>query len=181
MENNTSLNISWDFNGYLVCQIPMNTVEVELKIKTTQGKYNLSKDTCMRTERYCPWDRVDRRTKIHTKKRRAIRREADTETKTTSSETDIQDGEGFPYLPKVITNPEFAKIIPLTESEDNEIEIVNPNFIEEYCGECLKKYNRCWCYKSDWDDDLIEIETPKGPTNKSNKPWKLNLTMMPMR
>ena len=90
--------------------MPANTVEVELKIKTTQGKYTLSKDMCTRTERYHPWDRVDRRTKIHTKKRRAIRREADTETITTSSETDIQEREGFSYPPKVFTNPEFAKL-----------------------------------------------------------------------
>ena len=103
-------------------------------------------------------------------KRRAIRRKADTETITTTSKTDIQDGEGFSYPPKVFTNPEFAKTIPLTESEDNEIETINPNFIEEYCRESVMKYNRCWCYRSDWDDDLIEIETPKCPTKKSNKP-----------
>ena len=98
MECNAALNISCNFNGYLVCQMPTNTVEVELKIKTTWGKYTLSKDMCTRTERYCPWDRVDRRTKIHTKRRRTTRREADTKTMTTSSETDIQNGEaGWKY------------------------------------------------------------------------------------
>ena len=140
--------------------MPTNIVEVELKRKTTQGKYTLNKDTCTRTERYHPWDRADRWTKIHTKRRRTIRREADTETITTSSETDIQDGEGFSYPPKVFTNPEFAKTIPLTESDDNdEIEVINSNFIGEYCSKCAKKYDRCWCYKSesDWDEDLIEI------------------------
>ena len=37
--------------------MPTNMVEVELKIKTTQGKYTLHKDTCTWTERYNPWDR----------------------------------------------------------------------------------------------------------------------------
>ena len=55
MENNKALNVSPDFNGYLVCQIPANTVEVGLKIKTTRGKYTVIKDTHMRMERYHPW------------------------------------------------------------------------------------------------------------------------------
>ena len=46
---------------------------------------------------------------------------------------------------------------------NSNIEVTDPNFIGEYCGEYAKKYNRCWCYKSDWDNDLFEIETPKGP------------------
>ena len=50
MEHNTALNLSCNFNGYLVCQMPMNTVEVELKIKTTRGKYTFNKDTCTRTD-----------------------------------------------------------------------------------------------------------------------------------
>ena len=33
MEHNTTLNISCNFNAYLVYQMPMNTVEVELKNK----------------------------------------------------------------------------------------------------------------------------------------------------
>ena len=140
MECNAALNISSDFNGYLVCQMATNTVEVEVKIMTTWGKYTLSKDTCTRTERYHPWDRADRRTKIHTKKRRTIRREADTETRTTSSETDIQNGDGLSYLPEIFTNPEFSKTIPLIESDDDdEMEVVNPNFIGEYCSEYVQR------------------------------------------
>ena len=159
MEHNGTLNLSCDFKGYLVCKIPTNTVEVELKIKTTWGKYTFTKDTCTRTERYCPWDRVDKRAKIHMKKRKVVRREGDVETVSTNSETDIQDGEGFSYPPKVFTDPELANTISLTNSDDNDVneiditnsnvEVTNPNFIEEYCGECVKKYNRC--YKSDWD------------------------------
>ena len=37
----------------------------------------------------------------------------------TNSETDIQDGEGSAYAPKIYTNPNYAIAVPLTESEDN--------------------------------------------------------------
>ena len=106
MKYNAALNVSCNFDGYLVCQMPTYMVEVELKIKITRGKYSLNKDMCTRTERYHPWDRMS---KIHTKRRRTTRREADTETVTTSSETDIQNGKGFSYPPEILTNLEFAK------------------------------------------------------------------------
>ena len=61
MDHNTALNFACNFNGYLVCQMPADTVEMELKIKTTRGKYTLHKYTCMRTERYHLWDRADER------------------------------------------------------------------------------------------------------------------------
>ena len=127
-----------------------NMVEVELKIKTTQGKYTLIKDTCTRTERYHPWDRVDRGAKIHTMKRRTSRKEmvSVNTVDSTNSEMDIQDREGFAYAPKIFTNPNYAVTVPLTESEDNEVELVSKNFIGEYCGECARRYNRCWCDKS---------------------------------
>ena len=103
--------------------MPTNMVEVELKIKTTRGKYTLNKDTCTRIERYCPWNRVDRRAKIHTEERRTSRKEVvnvDT-VDSTNSETDMQYGEGFAYVPKIFTNPNYAATVPLTESEDNEV------------------------------------------------------------
>ena len=107
MDCNTALNIACDFNGYLGCQMPADTVERELKIKTTRGIYTLHKDSCMRTERFCLWDRVDKRYKIHTR-RRTTRREFESEI-TSNSETDIQTGKGFTYPPEIYTNPEFAK------------------------------------------------------------------------
>ena len=123
MEHNNALNVSCNFNGYLVCQIPKNTVEVELKIKTTRGKYTLNKDTYTRTKRYHPWDRAGRRVQIHTKKRRTPRRETiniDTPGDSNNSETDIQDGEGFACAPKVFTNPEYVASLPQTESESSD-------------------------------------------------------------
>ena len=155
MEHNTALNLSCDFNGYLVCQMPANTAKVELKIKTITGKYTFNKDTCTRTERYHPWDRADRRTKIHTEKRRTNRKKVNKDT----------DGAGFAYAPKIFTNPNYAATIPLIESENSEVELTNNNFIGEYCGECVKRYKRCWCGKYNWDEELMKVETPKGLTN----------------
>ena len=120
-----------------------------MKIKTTQSKYTFNKDSCTRTGRYNPWDRADRRAKVNTKKRTTSRKEVEVETvDSTNSEMDIQDGEGFSYAPKIFTNPEFVTTIPLTESEDNQVELTNKTFIGEYCSKCVKKYNRCWCFKS---------------------------------
>ena len=101
----------------------------------------------MRTERYRPWDRADKRFKIHT--RRTTRREVESET-TSNSETDIQTGKGFAYPPEIYTNQEVAKTIDLTDTDnDEDVETTNPNFIGEFCEQCLKKYNRGWCFKSD--------------------------------
>ena len=70
MELNKALNIAYDFKGYLVCQILDNTVKVELKIKTTGGKYTLIKDAHMRMGKYRAWDRADRRAQVHSKRKR---------------------------------------------------------------------------------------------------------------
>ena len=159
--------------------MPADTVEVELKIKMTRGKYTLNKDTCMRTERYHPWDRVDKRSKIHTR-RTTARREVDSEMVTSNSETDIQNGKGSLYPPEVYTNPDLANTIPLTDT-DNDVDVTDPNFMGEFCKECVKKYDRCWCYKSDLIEDLIDVETPKAPTNKSNDLQNLTITIIPQR
>ena len=179
MDCNTALNVACNFDGYLVCQMPADTVEVELKIKMIRGKYSLHKDTGMRTERYHPWDRADKRSKIHTK-RRTTRREVDSEIITSNSETDVQTGKGFAYPPEIYTNPDFAKRISLTDTDNDDVEIINANFIGEFCKECVKKYNRCSCYKSDREEDVVDAEAPKAPT-KPNDPKNLTMTMMPKR
>ena len=180
MNSNTILNVSCDFNGYLVCQMPADTVEIELKIKTKRGKYTLHKDISTRTERYHPWKREDKRSEIHTKRRaREVKSEV-----TRNSETDIQMGKGFAYPLEIFTNPEFAKTVPFTDMDckEIEVEVTNPNFMGEFCSECIKKYNRCWCFKSDWEDDLIDIETHRVSTKtKANISQQLTVTVMPKR
>ena len=129
-------------------------------------------------ERYHPQDRADSRAQIHTKKRKTPRREAvniDNSVDSTSSETDIPDGEGFAFAPKVFTDPNFVATVPQTEIEGSNP--VQGNFIGKYCEKCANKYNRCWCNGSDWDEDLTEVELPKAPTNNQNN--KTNNTKQP--
>ena len=52
MSMNKQLNVSCDFKGYLVCQIPKDVLEVELKVKTKWDKYSLIKDLHSRMEKY---------------------------------------------------------------------------------------------------------------------------------
>ena len=64
------LKATCDFkDGLLVCQVPKDVVEVELKVKTRWGKHTLIEDQHSRTEKFCPWDRADRRVMIKKKKR----------------------------------------------------------------------------------------------------------------
>ena len=91
---------------------------------------------------------------------------------------DIQMGKGFMYPPEIFTNPEFAKTVPLTDTDSEEVEVTNPNFRGEFCKECIKKYNRCWCFKLDWEEDLVDVETPRVLTTKSNNSQQLTVTVM---
>ena len=102
---------------------------------------------------------------------------------TTSLEMDIPNGEGFVYAPKVFTNQNYAATLPQTETECSDLEVVQNNFIGEYCEKCIKKHNRCWCNGSDWDVDLMEVELPNSPTtNPSNKTKQPNsLTQISIR
>ena len=125
MNCNTTLNSTCEYDGYLVCKMPADTVEMELKIKTKRGKYTLHKDTNTRTERYHLWVRADKRSKIHTKKStRGVESEV-----TGNSETDIQTGKGFAYPSEIFTNPQFSRTMPLTDMDSEEIgvDVTNPN------------------------------------------------------
>ena len=140
MENNKALDVSCNFNGYLVCQIPANTVEVELKIKTTRGKYTLIKDAHTRMERYHPWDTANRRAKVYSIKRRSPRREICSKNtmvdNSTCSEMDIPNGEGFVYAPKIYTDSKFAATLLQIKTECNETKTAQKDFIGEYCAMC---------------------------------------------
>ena len=87
----------------------------------------------------------------------------------------------------MFTDPDFTATVPQTETEDNDLEVVQNNFIGEYCEKCVTKYNRCWCNGLDWDEDLMEVEPPKSPTNyqssnkTNNAKQSNNLTLVSIR
>ena len=66
-----TLNATCNLNGYLFCRMPGDTLEVEIKVKTKCGKYIMFQDTHTQTEKYCSWDRADRRSSMHTRRRNA--------------------------------------------------------------------------------------------------------------
>ena len=122
MALNKTLNATCDLDGYLFCRIPADTLEVEIKVKTKWGNYSMFQDTYTRTEKYCAWDRADRRSSVRTRRRRTPHREVKSShvENNTTSETDVPVGQGFRYPLQVLTDPEFAATVPQTEGEEEE-------------------------------------------------------------
>ena len=122
-----------------------NALEVEVKIKTRWGKYTLLQDTCTCREKYCSWDRTDRRISVHTRRRRTPQREvvSSNNNTNTNSETDVPVGECLGYPPQVATDLESAANISHTEDELSNVEGNKLNFIGEYCKKCVGNHNRC--------------------------------------
>ena len=154
---NKTLNVTYDLDGYLFCRMPGDTLEVEIKVKTKWGKYTMFQDTYTHTEKFCSWDRADRRSSMHSRRRRTPQREVHSSHDNTTSETDIPVGEGLGYPPQVFTDPEFVATVPLME--DEEVEEVSNKFIGNYCEVCDKcGETRCWFNSSEWGEELIDIE-----------------------
>ena len=170
MALNKTLSATCDLDGYLFCRVPDNALALEVKIKTRWGKCTLFQDTYTCTEKYCSWDRADRRANIHTRRRRTPQREVMSSNNNTNktSETDVPTGEGFGYPPQIFTNPEFATNISHTEDELSNIKEGRLNFVGEYCEKCLSQYNRCWCNASDWSKDLEIDNNDKNEENLNN-------------
>ena len=52
--SNKSLNATaCNLDGYLFCKMPAGTLEVEVKVKTTRGKFSMVQDIHTRAEKYC--------------------------------------------------------------------------------------------------------------------------------
>ena len=126
MNMNQQLNASCDFLGYLVCQMPKDVVEVELKVKTKWGRYTLIKDFHTRTEKYCSWDSADCWARIHVRRRRMpCHVNSNDECKnpisnstSTDSGTYIPTGKGVGYPPKIFTNPKVAENVTHSDTEN---------------------------------------------------------------
>ena len=51
MASNKSLNATCNLDGYLFCKVPAGALEVEVKVKTTWGKFSMVQDIHTRTEK----------------------------------------------------------------------------------------------------------------------------------
>ena len=165
MALNKTLNATCDLDVYLFCRMPADTLEVEIKVKTKWGKYSMFQDTYTHTEKYCAWDRANRRSSVQTRRRRTPHREVrSSHEDNTTLETGVAVGQGLRYPPQVFTDPEFAATVPQTEEE----EVSNNKFIGKYCDtytKCGETY--CWCNSSDWEEGLLDIENPNTNANPS--------------
>ena len=85
---------------------------------------------------------------------------------------DIPNGEGFACAPEIYRDPKFAATLPQIKTECDETETAQKDFIGEYCSTCIKKYDRCWCNRSDWDIDLMEVEQTNNPPINLTNPTK---------
>ena len=51
MASNKSLYAACDLDGYLFCKMPAGALEVEVKVKTTWGKFSMVQDMHTRMEK----------------------------------------------------------------------------------------------------------------------------------
>ena len=153
------LSISLDFQGYLVCQIPADALEVELKIKTKWGKFNLHTDQFTRGEKYRAWQKANR-CKIHSTSRKHL---SDSHLNISSdSSMFINHDEGLGFPPKIFvdsnSDQEFPPHIPI---------------LEDYCRTCLTEKVRCSCQPmSNWSGELIDTTQLAPPTQTITKTVK---------
>ena len=148
------LSVNLDFQGYLVCQIPADALEVELKIKTKWGKFTLHTDQFTRTERYRAWRKANR-CKIHSRRRKHL---TDSNLNISSdSSTFINHGQGLGYPPKIFVDSDSDQELP-----------PHIPILEDYCRTCLTEKVRRSCHPtSDWSDELIDT-TQLVPPNMDN-------------
>ena len=75
MALNKSLNATCNLDGYLFYRMPAEALEVEIKVKPKWGKFSMLQDTHTRMEKYCAWEKADRRSNVRTRKRKTPHRE----------------------------------------------------------------------------------------------------------
>ena len=156
MNQSQPLSISVDFQGYLVCQIPADALEVEHKIKTKWGKFTLHTEQFTRTEKYRAWRKANRH-KIHSRRRRCL---SNSHLNISSdSSTFINQGQGFGYPPKIFldsdSDQEFPSHIPI---------------LQDYCRTCLTENIRFSCQPmSAWSGELIDTTQLAPPNMDSNQ------------
>ena len=115
MAFNKSLKAACDLNGFLFCKMPVGALEVQVKVKTSWGKFTMIQDTHTRMEKYCMWEKAQR-CLIRSRKRKAPCKTTNMRTEDDTSETDIPTGQGFRYPPQIFTDPTYMAAMTHTES-----------------------------------------------------------------
>ena len=155
MSFNKSLNAACDLSRFLYGKRPTGTLEVQLKVKTTWGKFTMIQDTHTKMEKYHTWEKAQR-SHIKSRKRKAPHITTNTQTEDETSETNIPTGQGFRHPPQIFIDPTFTPTVIHTESEEE----VNQkrNFLGRYCTFCdMCSKTHCCCNSSNWEEGLINI------------------------
>ena len=105
--------------------MPVGTLEVEVKVKTTWGMFSMVQDICTRMETYHTWEKPDGRSTIKIRKRKAPCKMTTMQTKDNTSETDVPTGQGFRYPPHVFTDPTYTTIAPKQKRKEEQHKKVN--------------------------------------------------------
>ena len=160
MAFNKSLNAACDLNGFLFCKMPVGALEVQVKVKSSWGKFTMIQGTHTRMEKYHMWEKAQK-CLIRSRKRKAPHKTTNMQTEDDTSETDIPTGQGFRYPPQIFTNPIYMAAVTHIESE-GEVE-QKEKFLGKYCNFCEKcTETHCWCNSSDWEEELINEDNPSS-------------------
>ena len=176
MAFNKSLNATCNLNRFLFCKMPAGALEVQIKVKTTWGKFTMIQDTHTRMEKYQTWEKAQR-CHIRSRKRKAPCKMTNMQTEDDASETDVPTGQGFRYPPQIFTDPTYTATMTHTESE-GEVE-QERKFLGKYCKFCDRcSETHCWCNSSNWEEGLINVDNPNSnPSIEKIPPLQLGNTL----
>ena len=132
--------------------MPEGTLEVEVKVKTTWGKFTLIQNTTHQDTKV-PYMGKRPTMSYKIQKKQDTPQGSQCAHRKNSSETDIPTGLGFGNPPQIFTDPTYTVAVTHTDSE-GEVKH-ETNFLGKYCEYC----NRCrethhWCFTSDWEEGL---------------------------
>ena len=160
MAFNKSLNATCNLNGFLFCKKPVGALEVQIKVKTTWGKFTMIQDTHNRMEKYHTLEKPQR-CHIRSRKRKAPYKMTNMQTEDGASETDVSTGQGFRYPPQIFTDPTYTATMTHTESEGEAKQ--ERTFLDKYCKFCDRcSKTHCWCNSSNWKEGLINVDDPNS-------------------
>ena len=111
-----SLNAACTLNEYLFCKMTKGTLEVEIKVKTTWGKFVMIQNTQTRMERYHTWEKAQW-CHVKSKKGRTPHKAASVHAEDNASETDMPTSQEFGYPTLIFTDPIHTAVMPHTDSE----------------------------------------------------------------
>ena len=128
-----SLNATCDLNENVFCKMRKGILEVDVKVKTTWGKFTMVQNTHARMEKCCTWEKAQG-CHIKSKKGRTPCRAGSVHTEDNPSETDIPTGQEFGYPPQIFTDHTYTAAVTHTDLE-GEIKH-GTNFLGRYCKYC---------------------------------------------